>query len=349
MGTKERMKPLPMLGALSTVPDRFDRPLRDLRVSVTDLCNFRCGYCMPRSVFGRGHHFLAAKQLLEVDEIVRLAGIFVSLGVDKVRLTGGEPLLRRELPSIVEGVAALPLRDLALTTNGALLRRWAPQLRQAGLRRVTVSLDSLDPATFTRMSDSSAQLAQVLDGIAAAREAALDPVKINCVVRRGVNDAGILDLVEWARHEGLTMRFIEYMDVGTSNGWRREEVVTGDELLAQINAVHPVEKMPAAAGAVAQRYRDIDGGGELGLITSVSRPFCGDCSRARLSADGSLFTCLFAATGTDLRGPLRDGADDQALRDLIEATWRSRDDRYSELRAAQPEPAARVEMSYIGG
>ena len=343
------MRPLPMLGARTAVGDRFGRPLRSLRISVTDLCSFRCGYCMPRSVFGRDHRFLSAQQRLGVDEIVRLAGIFVALGVDKLRITGGEPLLRKELASIVEGLAALPVRDLALTTNGALLRVWAPRLREAGLHRVTVSLDSLEPATFTTMSDSSVDVAQVLDGIAAAREAGLGPVKVNCVVRRGMNDAGIVDLADWARQERVVLRFIEYMDVGTSNGWRPEEVVGGDEILALIAAVHPVTEIDAGVGAVAQRFRYTDGGGEVGLITSVTRPFCGDCSRARLSADGSLFTCLFAGTGTDLRGPLRDGADDDALRALIAGIWQVRDDRYSEMRAVQDEPAGRVEMSYIGG
>jgi cyclic pyranopterin phosphate synthase len=343
------MRTLPMAGAVNVVGDRFDRPLRDLRISVTDRCSFRCGYCMPRSVFGRHHRFLSEEQRLSVDEIARLAGIFVSLGVDKVRLTGGEPLLRPELADIVESLAVLPLGDLALTTNGALLRRWAARLREAGLHRVTVSLDSLDPTTFAAMTDSSVDVAQVLDGIAAAREMALDPVKVNCVVRRGMNDAGILDLVEWARREGLVLRFIEYMDVGTSNGWRREEVVSGEEILARIAAVHPIAEIDARAGAVAQRYRYLDGGGEVGVITSVSRPFCGECSRARLSADGSLYTCLFSGAGTDLRGPLRDGADDATIRSLIAGTWRARDDRYSELRGRQEGPAVRVEMSYIGG
>jgi GTP 3',8-cyclase len=331
------------------VTDRMNRPLRDLRISVTDRCNFRCPYCMPRRNFGPGHRFLARKEQLDVNEIARLADLFVSLGVTKIRLTGGEPLLRPELAEIVAGLAELNVSDLALTTNGALLRRWAKPLRQAGLHRVTVSLDSLDPDVFAVMSDSQVHVSQVLDGIAAARAAGLEPVKLNCVVRRGLNEATVLDLVDFARRERLILRFIEYMDVGTANGWRPDDVVTGAEILERVSRVHALEEDADEAAPVARRYRFSDGGGELGLITSVSRPFCGDCTRARLSVDGQLFTCLFATAGIDLRGPLREGADDGTLRQLILSRWQGRNDRYSEIRSSATASLRRIEMSYIGG
>ena len=339
------LQPIPVM---QPVADTLGRPLADLRVSVTDRCNFRCPYCMPRSRFGPGYRFLPSSDVLGLSELLRLANVFLSLGVTKVRLTGGEPLLRADLDEIVAGLSALGVPDLALTTNGALLRRRAAELRRAGLHRVTVSLDSLHPEVFAAMSDAKVPVTDVLDGIRAARREGLAPVKLNCVVRRGVNDSGLLDLVEFARRERLTLRFIEYMDVGTSNGWRYDDVVTGAEILEQVARVHPLEEVPAEAGAVARRYRFADGG-EMGVIMSVSRPFCGDCTRARLGVDGRLFTCLFGSTGVDLRTPLRAGATDDELRHLIQQRWRIRDDRYSELRAAGTSDAERIEMSYIGG
>lgn len=339
------------------VLDRLGRALRDLRISVTDRCNFRCPYCMPRSHFGPGYRFVPSADALTSSEIVRVARVFLAIGVTKIRLTGGEPLLRRDLDDIVAGLAALPVSDLALTTNGALLSHRAAALKTAGLRRVTVSLDSLHPDVFAAMSDVSVPLARVLSGIQDAQRAGLSPIKINCVVRRGVNDGEILDLLAFALHEGVTLRFIEYMDVGTTNGWRAGDVVTGAEILERIAAHYDVEELAVESETVARRFR-VGETGEIGLITSVSRPFCGDCSRARLSTDGRLFTCLFATDGTDLRTPLRRGINDDDLRDLVHSRWSSRDDRYSELRATQLAATARdagktgnqrVEMSYIGG
>jgi cyclic pyranopterin phosphate synthase len=341
-----------MTTALVAVPvalaDARGRALRDLRISVTDRCNFRCPYCMPRGHFGPGHRFLPSKAVLSAAEIERLARVFVSLGVTKVRVTGGEPLLRADVDQIVAGLGRVGVADLALTTNGALLERRAPELRRAGLQRVTVSLDSLDPDVFAAMSDVRVPVSQVVSGIRAARDAGLSPIKLNCVVRRGVNEDGILDLVEFALREDLALRFIEYMDVGTSNGWRLDEVVTGDEILERISAVYRVEALPEDPTAVARRYR-LQGNAELGVITSVSRPFCGDCTRARMSADGKLFMCLFASVGLDLRTPMRGGASDGELGAMIAGRWRVRDDRYSEERATASPAAARVEMSYIGG
>jgi len=334
---------------VATGPDRLGRSLRDLRISVTDKCNFRCPYCMPKSRFGPGHRFLPRAEALDAQEIVRLAAVFQSLGVTKIRLTGGEPLLRADLVDIVAGIAALGMQDIALTTNGALLARWAVRLRDAGLHRVTVSLDSLDPAIFAAMSDSRIEVGEVLEGIAAARNAGLAPIKLNCVVQRGVNEDGLLDLVDFARREGLSLRCIEYMDVGATNGWRMADVVSGEEILERVAKVHPlIEEAPDPA-AVARRYRFADGDGDLGVITSVSRPFCGDCTRARLGVDGKLFTCLFATTGIDLREPLRTGASDDALRGIIADRWTRRDDRYSELRGLGVAGGERIEMSYIGG
>lgn len=330
-------------------PDRFGRPLRDVRISVTDRCNFRCPYCMPKARFGPGHPFLPRAEALDAGEIVRLAGVFASLGVTKIRLTGGEPLLRVDLAEIVAGIAQLGVPDIALTTNGALLRRWATRLRDAGLHRVTVSLDSLDPAVFAAMSDSRVDVSEVLDGIAAAREAGLDPIKVNCVVQRGVNEDGLLDLVAFARREGLRLRCIEYMDVGATNGWRMADVVSGEEILERVSRVHPLIADEPDPTAVARTYRFADGAGDLGVITSVSRPFCGDCTRARLGVDGKLYTCLFATWGIDLRRPLRAGADDDDLRRVIAERWKRRDDRYSELRGLGTPEGERIEMSYIGG
>jgi GTP 3',8-cyclase len=331
--------------------DLLGRPLRDLRISVTDRCNFRCTYCMPREVFGAAYPFLPRSEILSFEEIARLAGIFASLGVEKVRLTGGEPLLRRDLERLVERLAAIPaLRDLTLTTNGSLLAEKALALRDAGLRRLTVSVDSLDPATFAAMNDAELPLGRVLGGIEAALEAGFAPIKINTVVRRGVNDGELAAMAQRFRGPQFILRFIEYMDVGNTNGWRLDEVVPAAEILARIGDALPLEPLPANyPGEVARRFRHRDGGGEIGVITSISQPFCGGCTRARLSADGRLFTCLFASEGRDLRGPLRSGASDADLAALIAAGWRARDDRYSELRAAQTQRAAKAEMSLLGG
>lgn len=340
------------ISAVPTVavgPDLLGRSLRDVRISVTDRCNFRCPYCMPKARFGPGHRFLPRADALSAGEIVRLAGVFASLGVTKIRLTGGEPLLRSDLVEIVEGIARLGVPDIALTTNGALLRRWAVRLRDAGLHRVTVSLDSLDPTVFAAMSDSRIEVREVLDGIVAARDAGLEPIKLNCVVQRGVNEDGLLDLVDFARREGLSLRCIEYMDVGATNGWHMADVVTGEEILERVRQVFPLLDEDPDPTAVARSYRFADGAGDLGVITSVSRPFCGDCTRARLGVDGKLYTCLFATSGIDLREPLRSGVDDDTLRRIVADRWRRRDDRYSELRGLGIAEGERIEMSYIGG
>jgi cyclic pyranopterin phosphate synthase len=331
--------------------DQFRRPLRDLRVSVTDRCNFRCTYCMPKQAYGRDFHFLPRPDLLTFEEITRLVRVFVGGGVRKVRLTGGEPLLRRDLPALVAHIAAVEgVEDIALTTNGVLLTRHARALRDAGLRRVTVSLDSVDDAVFRAMNDMDVPLARVVEGIDAAIEAGLAPVKLNAVIRRGVNEAGTLDLARFARERGCILRFIEFMDVGTTNGWRLEEVVPAAELVARIDAEMPLEPVAAGyRGEVAGRYRYRDGGGEVGMISSVTRPFCADCSRARLSADGRLYTCLFATEGHDLRGPLRAGASDADLSDLVGGVWGGRRDRYSEARSELTAGLRRIEMSFIGG
>jgi cyclic pyranopterin phosphate synthase len=331
--------------------DQFRRPLRDLRVSVTDRCNFRCTYCMPKEVYGRDFRFLPRPELLSFEEIARLVRVFAGLGVRKVRLTGGEPLLRRDLPTLVRQVAAVEgVEDVALTTNGVLLARHAVALREAGLRRVTVSLDSVDDAVFRAMNDVDIPLARVVEGVDAALAAGFGPVKLNAVIRRGVNDAGVLDLARFARERGCVLRFIEFMDVGHTNGWRLEEVVPAAELVARIDAVLPLEPVaPNYRGEVAGRYRYRDGRGELGVIASVTQPFCSDCSRARLSADGRLYTCLFATAGHDLRGPLRDGATEADLAELVAGVWRGRSDRYSEARSELTAGLRRVEMSYIGG
>jgi cyclic pyranopterin phosphate synthase len=331
--------------------DQLRRPLQDLRVSVTDRCNFRCTYCMPKEVYGRDFRFLPQPELLSFEEITRLVRVFVGAGVRKVRLTGGEPLLRRDLPALVGQIAAVDgVEDLALTTNGVLLARHARALRDAGLRRVTVSLDSVDDAVFRAMNDRDVPLARVVEGIDAAIEAGLAPVKLNAVIRRGVNDAGVLDLARFARERGCVLRFIEFMDVGTTNGWRLEEVVPAAELVARIDAEMRLEPAaPSYCGEVAGRHRYRDGGGEVGMISSVTQPFCADCTRARLSADGRLYTCLFATEGHDLRGPLRAGASDAQLGDLVAGVWARRRDRYSEARSEHTAGLRRIEMSYIGG
>jgi cyclic pyranopterin phosphate synthase len=325
--------------------------MRDLRISVTDRCNFRCTYCMPREVFGPGYRFVPRAELLTFEEITRLAGIFVRLGVTKLRLTGGEPLLRRDLPTLVGQLAAIEgIEDLALTTNGSLLAAQASELAAAGLGRVTVSLDSLDDDVFAQLNDVGMSVGRVLEGIAAAEEAGLAPVKIDAVVRRGVNEGSIVPLALEGRRRGWIVRFIEYMDVGTTNGWRMEDVVTADEILAAIDAVLPIAPIsPRYTGEVASRYAFRDGSGELGVIASVTKPFCSTCTRARLSAEGRLYLCLFGMRATDLRALLRDGADDDALLELVAKAWTGRTDRYSELRSDATRDLPRVEMSAIGG
>lgn len=331
--------------------DTLGRPLRDLRVSVTDRCNFRCSYCMPKEVFGRGYQFLPRSEILSFEEIERLARLLVALGVEKVRLTGGEPLLRNGLERLIEMLARIDgLRDLTLTTNGSLLADRARSLVDAGLQRVTVSLDSLDDATFRAMNDVDFPVERVLAGIEAAAEAGLLPVKVNVVVKRGVNDGGVLEMARRFRGTGHIVRFIEYMDVGTTNGWRLEDVVPAAKIVRAIDAEMPLEPLePAYQGEVARRYRYRDGGGEIGVIASVTQPFCGDCSRLRLSADGQLYTCLFATRGHDLRAPLRSGESDDEIAERLRFPWRVREDRYSEIRSEETVGLEKVEMSYVGG
>jgi len=340
-GTVPGVKPVDTLG----------RGVRDLRISVTDRCNFRCTYCMPKEVFGRDYEFVSRDLLLSFEEITRLAGIFTGLGVGKVRLTGGEPLLRREVEGLVAMLAAVPgVEDLTMTTNGSLLARKAAALAAAGLDRVTVSLDSLDDATFMAMNDVGFPVASVLEGMDAAEAAGLGPVKVNVVVKRGVNDHEVTAMARHFRGTGRIVRFIEYMDVGHSNGWRMDDVVPAAEILEAIGADAPFDPIPPAyPGEVANRFRYRDGSGEFGVIASVTRPFCGSCTRARLSAEGSLYTCLFATGGHDLRAMLRGGADDDALRAVLTGVWAARTDRYSEIRSESTTGWEKVEMSYIGG
>ncbi|MEX2238241.1 MAG: GTP 3',8-cyclase MoaA [Dehalococcoidia bacterium] len=334
-----------------TVTDTLERPLRDLRISVTDRCNFRCTYCMPKEVFGKGFQFLPKSQVLTFEEITRLARLFAANGVRKIRLTGGEPLLRRGLPTLVEMVSSIEgIEDLALTTNGSFLAEMAAPLRAAGLQRVTVSVDSLDDEVFKAMNDVDFSVERVLEGIEAAHDAGLTPVKINTVIRRGVNEHTVVELARYFREKGHIVRFIEYMDVGTTNGWRLDDVVPGREVVELINRELPLEPAdPNYQGEVASRWRYVDGSGEVGVITSVTQPFCGDCTRARLSSDGQLYTCLFSSRGKDLRGLLRSGASDEEIEREIAGIWRKRDDRYSEVRSLVTRYADRVEMSRIGG
>jgi cyclic pyranopterin phosphate synthase len=330
--------------------DLLGRPLQALRLSVTDRCNFRCSYCLPPEGLEPRLRFMPPSRILTFEENVRLVRACLPLGVRKVRLTGGEPLLRTGLAELVRALADLPGLTITLTTNGARLAEHAEALAEAGLARVTVSLDSLDDVVFRRMAGVDFPVARVLDGIDAAARAGLRPIKVNAVVRRGVNDDGVVDLARYFRDRGHVLRFIELMDVGTANRWRPEEVVPSAEIVARIGAVLPLEPFWARpAGEVARRMRYADGRGEIGFVTSVTRPFCGDCTRARLSADGMLFTCLFAGGGTDLRGPLRAGATDGELRELVRKAWCARADRYSELRSATVAGSPRVEMSYVGG
>src|SRR5438105_15698713 len=334
---------------LGPLLDSRARALRDLRISVTDRCNFRCRYCMPREVFGRDFEFLPRSEILTFEEIARVARIFAHLGVQKLRLTGGEPTLRAGLPTLVRMLSEIPI-DIALTTNGSRLTELARPLADAGLTRVTVSLDTLDDEVFRWMNDADFQVGAVLDGIDAAARAGLGPVKINAVIRRGINDHTVLDLARYFRGTGHIVRFIEYMDVGATNGWRLDDVVPGAEIIRTIDAEFPLEPAPSNyPGEVVRRWRYANGGGEVGVITSVTEPFCGSCTRARLSADGSLYTCLFATKGTDLRQLLRSGASDDEIAATVGARWNARDDRYSELRAASTAEVPRIEMSYIGG
>jgi cyclic pyranopterin phosphate synthase len=334
--------------------DRLGRPLETLRISITDRCNFRCVYCMPKEVFGRDYAFLERRELLTFEELARVVGIFAGLGVRTVRITGGEPLVRRNVEHLVELLAAIDTPhgdklELALTTNGSALAQKAEALAAAGLNRVTVSLDSLDDAAFRAMNDVDFPVQRVLEGIDAAAAAGL-PVKVNAVVKRGANDGDILALAEHFRGSGYVLRFIEYMDVGSTNGWRLEDVVSAEEIVQRISERWPLEPVAVERpDATARRWRYVDGAGEIGVVASVTQPFCGGCSRARLSAEGRLYTCLFAARGHDLRAPLRLGASDEELADQLRALWTRRTDRYSELRTAETASLPKVEMSYIGG
>lgn len=331
--------------------DTMGRHLRDLRISVTDRCNFRCTYCMPKEVFGRDYEFLARELLLTFEEIERIARVFARLGVTKIRLTGGEPLLRKNVERLVGMLAAVPgITDLTMTTNGSLLGQKANALAEAGLHRVTVSLDSLDDATFRAMNDVGFPVGRVLDGIDAAAAAGLGPIKVNVVVKRGVNDHEVVSMARRFKGTGLIVRFIEYMDVGHSNGWRLSDVVPAAEIIGAVHAEMPLDPIPADyPGEVATRFRYRDGSGEIGVIASVTQPFCSTCTRARLSAEGMLYTCLFAVAGHDLRHLVRNGADDAELERLLGDVWRQRSDRYSEIRSSRTRDLPKIEMSYIGG
>jgi cyclic pyranopterin phosphate synthase len=332
------------------VADTRGRPVRDLRISVTDRCNFRCVYCMPKEIYDADHPFLPRAELLTFEEITRVARIFVDLGVTKIRLTGGEPLLRRNIERLVEMLAKIGGIDLTLTTNGALLAKKARALRDAGLTRVTVSLDSLDDATFRAMNDVDFPVAKVLAGIDAAAAAGLAPIKVNMVVKRGTNEASIVPMARHFKDTGHIVRYIEYMDVGATNGWRMDDVVSAAEIVRTIDAALPLESAdPNYSGEVAERWRYRDGSGEIGVIASVTQAFCRDCTRARLSTDGKLYTCLFATEGYDLRALVREGAGDEAIGNAVAAIWRQRADRYSEIRTANTVREPKVEMSYIGG
>ncbi len=331
--------------------DRLQRPLHDLRISVTDRCNFRCVYCMPKEVFGKDFQFLPPRELLTFEEATRLASIFISLGAEKLRVTGGEPLVRREVEKLIGMLSGLPgLKDLTLTTNGALLARKAQALKDAGLKRITVSLDALDDAIFRAMNDVDFPVERVIAGIDAAKAAGLDPIKVNMVVKRGVNEHCAQDMARYFHGKGIILRFIEYMDVGTTNGWVMDDVVSASDIVSAIDAEMPLEPVEANyPGEVASRYRYKDGGGEIGLISSVTQPFCATCTRARLSSEGRLYTCLFAGGGFDLRGMLRGGKSDEEIAGAVGRVWTNRTDRYSELRTAATGALPKVEMSHIGG
>ncbi len=326
------------------------RPLRDLRISVTDRCNFRCVYCMPKEFFGRDYSFLPKEEILSYEEIYRLARIFVGLGVQKIRLTGGEPLVRPQLERLVAMLATLPDVDLTMTTNGSLLQGKAQILKESGLGRITVSLDTLDPVVFAALNDVSFPVRRVLDGINAAASAGLRPLKVNMVVRRGYNEDSIVPMARFCRRQGHILRFIEYMDVGHTNGWRMDDVVPATEIVTILSAALPLAPLePNYPGEVANRFAYLDGGGEVGVIASVTRPFCQDCTRARISADGRLFTCLFATAGHDLKSLIRAGTSDEEIAAALARIWRAREDRYSELRSAETLGIPKIEMSYIGG
>jgi cyclic pyranopterin phosphate synthase len=330
--------------------DRRARSVRDLRISVTDRCNFRCVYCMPREVFGDDYAFLPRRQLLSFEEILRVAQLFVARGVRKIRITGGEPLLRKDVDRLIGMLAALDGVEVTLTTNGVLLPRLARRLKDAGLHRVTVSLDALDDALFRRMNDADYPVAKVLEGIEAAKAAGLGPIKVNMVVKRGTNDSDIERMAAHFRHSGHILRFIEFMDVGASNGWKMDEVLPSREVVERIDRLFPLEPVdPNYAGEVAERWRYKDGAGEIGVISSVTQAFCASCTRIRLSTEGQLYTCLFAQQGHDLRALLRGGADDDTLDAAIAQVWHDRDDRYSEIRTAETAALRKIEMSYIGG
>ncbi len=330
--------------------DRRGRSVRDLRISVTDRCNFRCVYCMPREVFDDNYAFLPRRELLSFEEILRVARLFVARGVRKLRITGGEPLLRKNIERLIEMLARLEGVEITLTTNGVLLPKMAARLKDAGLHRVTISLDALDDATFRRMNDADFPVARVLEGIAAARDAGLGPIKVNMVVKRGTNDQDIEPMAAHFRHSGHILRFIEFMDVGASNGWKMDEVLPSREVIARIDSRFPLEAIdPNYEGEVAERWRYRDGGGEIGVISSVTQAFCSTCTRIRLSTEGKLYTCLFAQSGHDLRSLLREGADDARLDAAIAAVWQDREDRYSEIRTTETAGLRKIEMSYIGG
>jgi cyclic pyranopterin phosphate synthase len=330
--------------------DTLNRPLRDLRISVTDRCNFRCIYCMPKEIFGSDYQFLERSQILTFEEIARLARIFVGHGVQKIRLTGGEPLVRRDLHQLVAMLAPIPDLDLTLTTNGSLLARQAQALKDAGLKRVSVSLDSLDDAIFQAMNDVNFPVQRVLEGMDAAAAVGLGPIKVNMVVKRGLNESSILPMARFFREKSYILRFIEYMDVGHTNGWRMDDVVSAAEIVKMINAEMPLEPLdPNYLGEVAERWRYKDGSGEIGLVTSVTQPFCRTCNRARLSAEGKLYTCLFAVKGHDFRDLMRGGATDDEISQAIARVWGKRGDRYSELRSENTISLPKVEMSHIGG
>lgn len=359
------MKTIPIRPAAASIPlavspaagsagselvDLRRRSMRDLRISVTDRCNFRCVYCMPREVFGADYRFLPRRELLSFEEIVRVARLFVARGVRKIRITGGEPLLRKNLDELIGMLAALDGVELTLTTNGVLLPRLAQRLKDAGLHRVTVSLDALDDAIFRRMNDADYPVARVLEGIDAAAAAGLGPIKVNMVVKRGTNDSEIEAMARHFRHSGHILRFIEFMDVGSSNDWKMAEVLPSREVIERIGRLFPlVSDSPNYAGEVAERWHYRDGGGEIGVISSVTQAFCATCTRIRLSTEGKLYTCLFAEQGFDLRAQLRAGASDAELDAAIARVWSARDDRYSELRSAATASLRRIEMSYIGG
>jgi cyclic pyranopterin phosphate synthase len=346
----EATLPAPIEPVDGALVDRRGRQVHDLRISVTDRCNFRCVYCMPRSVFGKDYPFLPRKELLSFEEIARVAGRFAALGVRKIRITGGEPLLRKHVENLIALLAGIPGVELTLTTNGVLLPKMAQTLKDAGLNRVTVSLDAIDDATFKRMNDADYPVAAVLKGIDAAHAAGLGPIKINMVVKGGVNDHGVVEMARFFRGSGHIVRFIEFMDVGSSNGWKMDEVVPSREIVERIDRVFPLEQVdPNYAGEVAERWRYRDGSGEIGVISSVTQAFCATCTRIRLSTEGKLYTCLFAQTGHDLRSLLRDGASDTELDHAIGGIWQARDDRYSEIRTANTTGARKIEMSYIGG